>query len=52
MLKQTELFTNVNQVPVKGLNSLKEQAEDLLEGLRRREQIKEEQQGRLIRMEH
>ncbi len=39
MLKQSELFTNINKMPVKGLNSPKEQAGDLLEGL----EVKEEQ---------
>ena len=46
MLKQSELFANVDHIPVKGLNSSKEQAEDLLEGLRRREPEKEEPQRR------
>ncbi|OGP64992.1 MAG: hypothetical protein A3K22_02110 [Deltaproteobacteria bacterium RBG_16_42_7] len=48
MLKQAELFANMNKMPVKGLSSPKEQAEDLLEGLRQREEGEEEEQDRLI----
>ena len=51
MLKQSELFANINKMPAKGLNSPKEQVEDLLDGLRRREEGKEERQGKLITME-
>jgi len=43
MTNQTELSTNVNKMPLKGLTSPKEQAEGLLEGLRRKEEVKEEQ---------
>ena len=46
MLKQSEMFAGVNQIPEKGLNSPEEQAIDLLEGLRRREPVKEEPQRR------
>lgn len=42
MLKQTELFANVSQIPPKGLSTHKEQAADPLEGLRRKEEVKEE----------
>ena len=45
MLKQAELFAVANQIPPTGLATEKTQALDLLEGLRRKEEAKEEAQG-------
>lgn len=51
MLKQSELFATVNQIPAAGLKTQKEQAIDLLENFRRREEAKEEPQGRFMMKE-
>ena len=42
MLKQVELFATVNQIPANGLKTQKEQAVDPLEGLRRKEEVRQD----------
>lgn len=42
MLNQPSLFTNTAQIPPKGLTTAKEQTQDPLEGLRRKERVREE----------
>ena len=51
MLKQVELFQAVNKIPPAGLTTEKTQAGDLLENFRRREEAKEEPQGRFMMKE-
>lgn len=43
-MSNQELFPSVNQIPPTGLTTQKEQAIDLLEGFRRKEEGKEEQE--------
>lgn len=51
MLKQADLFAGVDKIPPTGLKAQKEQAVDLLENFRRKEEAKEEPQGRFMMKE-